>query len=239
MPLPVDLIPPSRAALSYSGNTNTSGRMTGPGNLPYVGWEVDQQRSIPLSYSKMTACSCQVSYSLPSWPSKVSADTLDYAVDCTSWLKNGADTLGPFSVMVEPEGLDILWPTVMRNPDTGRVYAVVCLSGGSTGQTYTITFLLTTLLGRTRTTAIQLPVNTLWSQKRHRGGISLPDGTPVAPNSLQTPDGSILTLGPSVTSLVSTTRLVTVDDRRHLTTPSGRPLLDAEYQAHTDILLIA
>lgn len=232
MPLPINLIPSAQ-------KKDESEQLVAPANLPFHLWKVDRRRIVNLSAGMRQSCSCNSGCGGLEWPLKYSADKLEYGVDCTAWLQEGADTLGPISVYASPDGLSVGWPTIMRDPVTGRVYAVVYLGGGIAGEAYAVTFILKTTQARTKTETVRLSVNSHSAQSDSVNVPRLPDGTPVPPNAIRAPNCSILTLGPSVTRLVSTDNILTVDGQRHLTTPNGRALLDAKYQSHTDVLLIA
>lgn len=186
MPLPIDLIPTSQ-------QQKKADQIGAPANIPFHHWKVDRRRIVLLSSSSNSSCSCSSGCSGLAWPPKASADNLEYGLDCTAWLQEGGDTLGTISVQVTPDGMTVGWPTVMRDPVTSRVYAVVYLGGGNAGETYTITFGLRTIQGRTKTETVSLSVNGL---SEHCDTVNVPrlsDGTPVPPNAIRLPDGSILT----------------------------------------------
>lgn len=79
------------------------------------------------------------------------SDTDGFAVDLTTWL--GGDTLsGTPTVTVSPSGITI--NSVMVSGNTITAW----MSGGTSGQTYTVTYHVATAAGRSCARSVQLPV---------------------------------------------------------------------------------
>lgn len=175
--------------------------MTLSHNIPFPDWKVSQERSVYLSADGTLPCACSdgiSAYGAPAWPSKSSADNLDYAIDCTKWLEACSDRLVSAQASIDggDGALSILsngWNSIMRGPTTGRTYAVIWLGGGTPSALYTIHIVLGTASGRQIEQFLYLPINGISSSKAPRPVPTLPDGTPVPPNAIRLPDGSILT----------------------------------------------
>lgn len=83
------------------------------------------------------------------WTSKAPTDVLDYELNWTRWL--GTDTIATSSWEV-PVGV------TKESESNSTKRAVIWLSGGTTGQSYTLTNTITTAGGRTRSQDVILPV---------------------------------------------------------------------------------
>lgn len=128
-----------------------------------------------------------VSPQTSAWPMKDPGDTLDYIFDIAPALTaNPGDAIATLDVTVSPDNAGDV-SLVSASADGTK--AVLWLSGGQAGTTYTITVSVTTAGGRALVRSIALPVMALST-------------IPVSANSLETPSGDILT-GPNGTALTT------------------------------------
>lgn len=81
-----------------------------------------------------------------SWPSKAAVEQLDYTLDLTAWLADGADSAVSLVVAIAPSGnvqdLAIVWQLLLN----GR--AIILLGGGQPGLAYLVTLQVATTNGR-------------------------------------------------------------------------------------------
>lgn len=84
------------------------------------------------------------------------ADVLDYALDWTDWLDDG-ETISTSSWAVTPSGLTTSLASIVNNNTT----AVVWLSGGTVGNSYTVTNHITTTDSRTVERSITVAIRNL------------------------------------------------------------------------------
>ena len=89
-----------------------------------------------------------------SLPIKDPEDELDYSIDWSPWLLEGADSISTSSWTATPDGLTIAAESVVGKR------TVVWLGGGVSGSTYTIKNRITTSGGRTTTRIFDLIVRT-------------------------------------------------------------------------------
>lgn len=173
-----------------------------------------------------------------SWAPKSSADRFDFSLDLSEILSCTGDYVASVSASVPTAAgsetdLAALWTSIVNG------LACVFLGGGPPGSTQTVRVTVGTQQGRVITQDVALAINAYSVATPAGQPPTLTDGTPIPPNAMRLPGGGVLTLGPSETRVVSSRRIETPDGRYHLLTPDGRPLLDAVYEAHTDVLLIA
>jgi len=122
------------------------------------------------------------------WPVKDPGDTLDYVFDITPALAaNPGDTIATLDVTVSPDNAGDA-TLVSASADGAR--AVLWLTGGQAGTTYTVTVSVATAGGRALVRSIALPVLAL-------------SAAPAPANALQTSSGDELT-GPDGTPLTTT-----------------------------------
>ncbi len=114
----------------------------------------------------------------PFWPVKDPADLLDYQFDIApAFAANDGDAIGTLDVAISPANTGDL-ALASATADGSR--AVLWLSGGQSGTTYTVTLTIGTLAGRTLSRSVLLPV----------AALSTP---PAAPSVLTTNTGATLT----------------------------------------------
>lgn len=99
----------------------------------------------------------RVAQLLPAWPSKASAEQLDFTLDLSCWMADAEDCLAAAQVAVLPAGapcnLGIIWSTAAGQ-------AVVLLAaGGVAGTVYQVAITVTTSIGRTGYWLVLLPVD--------------------------------------------------------------------------------
>jgi hypothetical protein len=112
------------------------------------------------------------------WPAKDPADVLDYTVDIEPALVgNDGDGIATLDASVLPADPGDL---VLQSMTADGTRAILWFSGGQSGTTYTVTFVITTLNGRSVQRTILLPVIAL----------SVPA---IPPNAILTAAGIVLT----------------------------------------------
>lgn len=168
-----------------------------------------------------------------SWGMKSSADNLDYYLDASEVLCCTKDYIARVDASVISGDITISWVSVVDG------MAALYLGGGTPGTTQGIQVDMHTQQGRVISQPMLIAIDSTVPLTAPEVVPHLPDCTSIPPNAIQIQGGSILTLGPSVVSLTATELLLTPDETQYLTTPDGKPLTDADYYSHTDILLIA
>lgn len=110
----------------------------------------------------------------PSWPTKDPGDVLDYQLDVANALAGDrVDAIDGLTVAISPSEPGDLSLVSAAMAGTS---AIVWLSGGQAGTTYTVTLTVTTTSGRTIARSVLLPVASLT--------------VPVLPSTTLTTDGS-------------------------------------------------
>ena len=113
-----------------------------------------------------------------SWPTKDPQDVLDYQLDIgPTTLGNSGDAIATLNVSVMPAAPGDL---TVRSVAADGTHAVVWLAEGQAGTVYTVTFRITTTIGRVIQRSILLPVLEL-------------SAPPVPANAIQTSAGVVLT----------------------------------------------
>ena len=91
------------------------------------------------------------------WPSKASAELLDFSLDLSGWMIDAGDSVAEATVTVLPTGgatdLGIFWDT-----PAGQM-VVLAASGGTAGTCYQVSIEVTTAIGRTGFWLVALPVD--------------------------------------------------------------------------------
>lgn len=126
-----------------------------------------------------------------SWVPKSPTDVLEYALDPVRWLADSGDVLDQITAIVPDRASDadltVLWAAKVNG------LAVVCLAGGLPGTTVPVQVSLKTVSGRQHTERVFVVINADSSAQPVTPGPTLPDGSPIPPNAIRLPDGSILT----------------------------------------------
>ncbi|OYV37434.1 MAG: hypothetical protein B7Z80_12830 [Rhodospirillales bacterium 20-64-7] len=121
-----------------------------------------------------------------SWPVKDPGDTLDYVFDITPALTaNPGDGISGLNVTITPDQPGDLG---LASSSVDGARAVMWLTGGQAGVTYTVTVVITTAGGRTLARSIALPVVALATVPAPAAALMTPAGQP-----LTDPTGSPLT----------------------------------------------
>lgn len=108
------------------------------------------------------------------WPAKDPGDVLDYQFDIGPAIQgNEADGIAGLEISVAPDDPGDLEITGV-SADGAR--AVLWVSGGQPGTVYTVTFLVTTLSGRTISRSVLLPVMSLSSTVAVENAIQISEG---------------------------------------------------------------
>lgn len=124
----------------------------------------------------------------PSWPIKDPADFLDYQFDIApALIGNDGDAIATLDIAISPANPGDLALTATA-ADGGR--AVLWLSAGQPGITYSVTLTIGTQAGRTIARSVLLPVAALATQVMAVDGITTNVGT-----SLTDQNGSPITAG--------------------------------------------
>ncbi|WP_456304270.1 phage fiber-tail adaptor protein [Acetobacter persici] len=127
-----------------------------------------------------------------SWAPKSSADRFDFSLDLSEILSCTGDYVASVSAGVptatgSATDLAVLWTSIVNG------LACVFLGGGPPGTTQTVRVTVGTQQGRTISQDVALAIST-YSTATSAGTVpTLPDGTPVPPNAIRLPNGSILT----------------------------------------------
>lgn len=206
--------------------------MTAPIKSPI--WQPSAARTViitPPSFVRARGL-VQTVYPL-SWGMKSSADNLDYYLDASEVLCCTKDYIARVDASVISGDITISWVSVVDG------MAALYLGGGTPGTTQCIQVDMHTQQGRIISQPMLIGIDTTVPLTAPETVPRLPDYTAIPPNALTGPDKKILTLGPSVTTLTATEPLLTPDRLQRLLTLDGKVLTDADYSAHTDILLIA
>ena len=94
-----------------------------------------------------------------SWPVKDPGDRLDYVVDfCRALAGDTGDTIATLDVVTSPNNTGDL---IVNSTQVDGDRAILWLSAGVSGMTYSVTVVVTTNSGRTLSRTIGLPVLTL------------------------------------------------------------------------------
>jgi hypothetical protein len=121
------------------------------------------------------------------WPDKDPGDTLDYVFDITPALSaNPGDSIATLDVAISPANPGDL---TLASCSADGARAVLWLTAGQTGTSYTVTIIITTAGGRTLARSITLPVIALASIPAPSSALTTPSGQP-----LTDPTGTPLTL---------------------------------------------
>lgn len=118
---------------------------------------------------------------------KSASDILDYYLDVSEWLKGTGDYLQSVSVTSAGSNFDILCVTLVNG------FACVIIGGGNPGIKYTFYITVFTQQGRKLTQPLSISILPGLTNTPAQPVPTLPDGTPVPPNAIRLPDGSILT----------------------------------------------
>ena len=171
---------------------------------------------------------------------KNSGDVLDFSVDFSALFDSNTDALSKVcSVSIanktnDPSELTILWTSIVNG------LACVFLGGGITDTMRSLTVTAATRNGLTLSTTVELAIigsdNCTPCLCDYQ---TLPDGTGIPPNAVILPGDVVLTMGPSVSTLISSDRIYMPDLSHYILSPDGRPLLTETRDAHTDVLLLA
>ena len=115
--------------------------------------------------------------STPSWPLKDPGDTLDYQFDIAPALfGNDGDAIATLDIAISPANIGDL-ALASTTADGSR--AVLWLSSGQPGTTYTVTLTIGTQAGRTIARSVLLPVATLATPVIDPSSLLTADGTPL------------------------------------------------------------
>lgn len=170
-----------------------------------------------------------------SWAPKSSADHFDFSLDLSEILSCTGDYVASVSASVptatgSPTDLVPLWTSIVNG------LACVFLGSGAPGTTQTVRVTVGTQQGRVITQDVALAISTYSVATPPIPPPTLADGTPVPPNAIRLPDGSILTIG-SRTSLAFDQLLL--PDGTLLAAPDGALLGQFVASTTSDLLLLA
>ncbi|WP_456304458.1 phage fiber-tail adaptor protein [Acetobacter senegalensis] len=127
-----------------------------------------------------------------SWAPKSSADNFDFSLDLSEILSCTADYIASVTARVTTatgsgSDLVVLWVSIVNG------LACVFLGSGLPGTTQTVRVVVGTQQGRVIAQEVLLSINSYSQATSPQPVPTLPDGTPVPPNAIRLPDGSILT----------------------------------------------
>jgi hypothetical protein len=113
----------------------------------------------------------------PYWPLKDPGDTLDYQFDIApALIGNDGDSISTLDINITPAATGDL-ALVSTTADGSR--AVIWLTSGQAGTTYTVTLTIGTQAGRTISRSVLLPVAALATPAASTGSLTTSDGTPL------------------------------------------------------------
>jgi hypothetical protein len=125
----------------------------------------------------------------PSWPTKDPGDVLDYQLDVSNALAGDpSDSIDALSAAISPAQPGDL--TLVSAAMAGSA-AVLWLSAGQVGTTYTVTLTISTTSGRTLVRSVLLPVENLTVRPPASTNLTTETGT-----TLTDQNGTPLTVGP-------------------------------------------
>lgn len=165
--------------------------MTAP--LPSPGWQPAPERILPLGLAPSLRVRGLLAENLClSWCPKSSADTLDFTLEATAWLRNTSDYLASISATVpsatgQPTDLHVQWASLVSG------MACLFLAGGVPGSVQTVLVTLGTQQGRSLTQPVRLAIVPDVPASPPGESPHLPDGTPVPPNALALSSSVVLT----------------------------------------------
>ncbi len=113
----------------------------------------------------------------PYWPLKDPGDTLDYQFDIApALIGNDGDSISTLDITIVPAASGDL---ALASTTADGTRAVLWLSGGQPGTTYTVTLTIGTQAGRTISRSVLLPVAALASPAVVEDSLLTSDGTPL------------------------------------------------------------
>jgi hypothetical protein len=113
----------------------------------------------------------------PSWPLKDPGDTLDYQFDIApALIGNDGDAISTLDIAILPAATGDL---ALTSTTANGARAVLWLSSGQSGTTYTITLTIGTQAGRTIARSVLLPVASLATPTIVEDSLLASDGTPL------------------------------------------------------------
>ena len=114
---------------------------------------------------------------LLSWPLKDPSDTLDYQFDIApALIGNDGDAISTLDIAITPSSTGDL---ALASTAADGARAVLWLSAGQPGTTYTVTLTIGTQAGRTIARSVLLPVATLAIQPGAAAAIQTETGSPI------------------------------------------------------------
>nr|WP_298794640.1 hypothetical protein [uncultured Acetobacter sp.] len=165
--------------------------MTAP--LPSPGWQPAPARTIPLALPPGLRLRGLVAEDVRlAWAPKASGDNLDFTLTPHTWLHGTGDYLASVTASVltatgAQTDLTVLWATLLHGK------ACIFLGGGIPGTVQEVQVSLTTQQGRSLVQPVSVAILANTSASARQPVPHLADGTPVPPNAIALPDGSILT----------------------------------------------
>jgi hypothetical protein len=113
----------------------------------------------------------------PCWPLKDPGDTLDYQFDIApALIGNDGDAISTLDITISPAASGDL---ALASTTADGTRAVLWLSGGCPGTTYTVTLTIGTQAGRTIARSVLLPVAALARPVEPQENLTTADGTPL------------------------------------------------------------
>jgi hypothetical protein len=113
----------------------------------------------------------------PSWPLKDPGDTLDYRFDIApALIGNDGDAIATLDITIVPAATGDL---ALTSTTADGARAILWLSSGQPGTTYTVTLTIGTQAGRTIARSVLLPVAALATPNVIEDSLLTSDGTPL------------------------------------------------------------
>lgn len=158
--------------------------MSGTTSPPIHVWQVSSARLIEIEGFIPTPRGLALLAPQPlTWPEKDPGDTLDYVFEIAPALTgNPGDTIAAMSVAISPNNPGDL---TMASSAADGTRAVLWLTGGQPGTSYTVTIGISTVCGRSFARSIALPVVALASVPAPATAITTLGGVPITSPSGQ------------------------------------------------------
>lgn len=161
--------------------------------LPSTGWQPAPARTLPVAVPASLRLRGLLGQTVAlAWAPKASADTLDFTLDATEWLRGTGDYLASVAANVptaagQETDMRVLWATLVNG------MACLFLSGGAPGTVQTVLVSVTTQQGRSLSQPVSVAIHSTSPATPAATAPSLPDGTAVPPNALALSNTVILT----------------------------------------------
>lgn len=158
--------------------------------LPSPIWQPSISRTLILPAPSLLRSAPTYPSSFLVWPKKNSAENFDFSLDASEVLRGTNDYIAHVSASVTtaqglPTDLSVSWCSIVNG------LACVFLGGGEPGTTQTVNVEITTQQGRIISQDVLIAIVS-GAASAPNPVPTLSDGTPIPPNAMRLPEGSIL-----------------------------------------------